>query len=835
MKGMESVGSGRGFVSVAALILMLACLGVVLAMLSRSSQGQLMASRFKQGSQAYHNSDEAVEAVFQRFRAIDNNSDAESLKKKIPENIPANEFCSGDVTCFNASGEIKEPASVRLSDVTEVRVRDSSASTARAIRAPVLQRIGFSGSLKDPRSPTDAGESNNTSHVVLEWSGVPSNAGEIEIRRASSSDAGSKDPILRSRGINTKPSVARALLADPSVDWEFVARVDAGSTKYVDKTSSDFKAGTILVYAVKATNKNPLNLDSAYADPKAIEINDGTPSGDAAVKDIIGKAVSTEIVGGVGGGSEWCKTEISGSCLSAQPAFAVAYDGWDGKGDGKPGGIDDKGVFQGSSRYTCNEKRGCYRCPNDQTTGSYQWKWMWSSWDWTGSGCKERCPSTAIQCFYGGSRQCIESGAAFGQRAQEAGCFSTDSRRTKAVPVDGSKNVTSDPGAAVGYCYIHDKDKSPLPDDDSFARGCAGEGRIKAAGGSIAERCDAPGTEKPYSSYSPSPHPGVVDIRSCTTCEAKKGSDWHFAASSSCLASASHDKCYQDCSKTSVPACSTGWRTDVPGSCTPKACDGNVVQPPVCTQSCAGVAVPTCPAGWKTTTAGRCVENRGGAYTIVPPVCTQSCAGAAIPSCSSGWKTTAAGTCTERTGTTYLINPPVCTQSCSGAGIPSCPSGWKTESSGSCTERTGTTYSVSSPVCTQTCSGFNAYCSSQPTASTGQCRERYGTSRLETAPSCTSCSALHGSGSWVYSASCSQPDACRQSCSGYADFDCSSLESTPYGQALRKAYKNGYWSMASSGCRENACGSASVGPTQCNYYGGAGVLRGSSSGWGYWR
>jgi hypothetical protein len=548
-----------GFIALATMVLMLASLGVVTAILYRSTQGQVLVGRLKAGDQAYQKTDTTVESVLQRFRDADagkNEGDSGiNFSLRVPENIVASEFCASMV-CYDRDGaDISADAKAVLSQVERISVEGKSGSATRSIQAPVLERIMKNDppTVDDasPRSvgPADALESLNTNDVAIEWGTLtPSQLGLIDqlvIRRASTKRE--SDEKLCGENSDSDCSMDNELdddertFANTKLYWYQVGTITHAQltqaspvTKFIDKEAGNFPPGTVLAYTIKATNKDPLKLDSPYSKIRSIKIGESVGDTDLSEAD----RVTTVLASGGGALNESCKTDIgakmstTNACQTFQPEYAIAYNGYDGLSDGKPGGTDDKGMSI-NAQYTCHTGHECSRCPKDKTTGGYAWKWMWSSWEYNFSQnrCVEKCADAAPdgmkapQCWYGTATDCAKN-PSVGPRTDPT-CNRNDSVRTVQRTVDASKSIISnDPTKAVGYCFVFDKNR--LPGDSSFAQACntiGGGYQSNVMKGSFAanvtEQCDALGNDKPYTSYAPAPHPGVSDTRTCVPCAVK--------------------------------------------------------------------------------------------------------------------------------------------------------------------------------------------------------------------------------------------------------------------------------------------------------------------------
>jgi hypothetical protein len=262
-------------------MILFACLGVLMALAYRSVQGQMAVAKFRQGSQAYQGSDQAAEFFLQKLRSVDNDSNRD-FENMIPQNIPAHVFCREyGATCFDGDVALTDAADLSLSEVDEIKASASSASTVRAVRAPLPLRVDFGQRLGDISFDAASG------HATLTWTvpaAVAEEVGGFEIRRARSDEPGRSGRAVESAGtdINDNETKAGELLRNADVKWRHVALVavdsgvdEPGSLRkytYVDTEAGRFEAGSVAAYAIKATNKKPLMLDSLYTAPKAVKI-----------------------------------------------------------------------------------------------------------------------------------------------------------------------------------------------------------------------------------------------------------------------------------------------------------------------------------------------------------------------------------------------------------------------------------------------------------------------------------------------------------------------------------------------------------------------------------
>jgi hypothetical protein len=250
--------SEKGFIAATTMILMISMLSIVMAMLYRSTQGNLGAISLKKSNQAYQNSDSGSEIVLQNFRVLDQGTDTDvgltgvNSANKIPENTTANSFCTTLVACYDNTGtKIADPSAVKLSDVFQLSVSNTTASTTRAILVSVPQRLitptpsNFRATLVSPPG----------NKITVSWDLITDpDADKIEVRRAKLSGQAASNP-----------AELRALLSDTSLQWKQVgSRGDIGTT--IDVTDTSVPSGSY-VYTLKLTNKNSLRLNSLYATP----------------------------------------------------------------------------------------------------------------------------------------------------------------------------------------------------------------------------------------------------------------------------------------------------------------------------------------------------------------------------------------------------------------------------------------------------------------------------------------------------------------------------------------------------------------------------------------
>ena len=591
----------KGFISAATMIIMTASLGIALTVLYRSVQGQSIVSNLKQSNQAYQDSDTNAESALQKFRKIDEGTYSGvglEAAKKIPENTLAEAFCSNNgITCYKngaSGGTVKITSTDMLSSVTRISAEGSTASTTRAIQAPVLDRVDtLDTTLLDvPASSTAV--NTNTNAVQITWD-IPNaaaleNIEKIEIRRASSMNSsttsgGTADFVSCS---GTALCSSTLSLSNKDLNWYQLGTVkadgassiinDASLVKtsatlscdlmvvpktctYVDNDAPRFPKGTILAYTIKATNKNPLKRDSLYSNPKTIKIREnGTDSQGSANAITSGAAV-------VGSTGELCKTDVGAkqttpdSCQTIRPAYAKSgdYDGFDGKGNtvssmsplpsfATPSIVSGHSIVS-PNQFTCNSGRGCYRCPDDgRISGSPATEW-WNLFSWepnsNGTVCIQKCNGTpnvingtvvtsCSESSMGGPRAAITT-------APNGALTATNSDR---LVVDGSKNIARTASIGNQYCYA--MRISAVPTDIAFSTGCntvsvssgssAKKVMLKDATHDVTQVCEEtdPAATKPYPSYSPFPHRGIHDTRTCVDCATLHGNvGWVYDSGSS--------------------------------------------------------------------------------------------------------------------------------------------------------------------------------------------------------------------------------------------------------------------------------------------------------------
>ena len=278
----NTVLHNRGFISVAALLIMMASLSVVMAIVYRSAQGGVITRNLKQSNQAYQQGDYVVEKLIQDIQEVDNNSYL-GLDTKIPDGISALPICNAvSGVCYTIGSHPVTDNTVMINDVMQVSASSNVSGTERSLQVPVPERVPI---------PTITDVTGTTTGLVLvaipgkvtiSWKALESYTDtenqnklkqydKLEVRRAeitTADDALSPDELL----------------SKTDLTWERVGdRVDAGAatssptaegtivpsdTTLVDDTT--VSAGKTYAYIIKATNKNPLKLDSYYSLPEKI-------------------------------------------------------------------------------------------------------------------------------------------------------------------------------------------------------------------------------------------------------------------------------------------------------------------------------------------------------------------------------------------------------------------------------------------------------------------------------------------------------------------------------------------------------------------------------------
>lgn len=291
----------NGFISAATMILMLASLGIVVSILYRSTQGQHIAGKFKQSNQAYQNGDQSLEEALHVLHQIDKATSAVVIGSgsdvdaslRIPENISARSFCGAARVCWDGSDPIVKidpnDSAARLSDVAKISVEGGVESVTRAVRTSTVPRIASPSGL-DMSPVSDPPGSLTITWPVFSGSDVD----KIEIRRASDADSQTK----LSNGVSEFESCSKVEPTDPPCDkkfattsdaelrnpernWIKIGEVDAACTEtlcsFTDVDASKFNPGTVLAYAIKATNKDPLHLDSLYSNIRMVKLTATPP------------------------------------------------------------------------------------------------------------------------------------------------------------------------------------------------------------------------------------------------------------------------------------------------------------------------------------------------------------------------------------------------------------------------------------------------------------------------------------------------------------------------------------------------------------------------------
>lgn len=243
----------KGFLSIATILLMITSLGLVVTMLYRSTQGNIIAGTLKHSNQAYQYGDSLAEKILQDFRSFDNGQfDTASIDstKKIPENVSALDFCVSPIVCYDSMGARITDPNVKLNAIAQVSASNTTSSVTRAIQASVPQRI----STPQPNITASV----LVTGVHVSWNSIIDTDAElIEIRRARLYTSAQQDES------------AEQLLTDTSLDWTVVDTVPLTDTSIDD---TDVVASYTYAYTLKITNNSPLMLDSLYATPKKVTV-----------------------------------------------------------------------------------------------------------------------------------------------------------------------------------------------------------------------------------------------------------------------------------------------------------------------------------------------------------------------------------------------------------------------------------------------------------------------------------------------------------------------------------------------------------------------------------
>ncbi len=251
--------SEKGFLTIATVILMVASMSIIMTLLYRSAQENLLVSNIKKSNASYATSDYSLEiALHQVFEYYED--PANSATTKIPQGVGnvASACAGSSVACYTASGNkiTTTDTSLRLTSVSRLET-----STLWDGKTP----IRFIQADVPPRVPTpsvtnfSAVQVGGSSNVKISWDMISDSSdiySEVEVRRAELTGA--------QIGVVTE-SERQALLSDPSIDWKIVDTRKVKNTTQITDTTS--QSGKTYTYILKATNRKPMMLDSLYITP----------------------------------------------------------------------------------------------------------------------------------------------------------------------------------------------------------------------------------------------------------------------------------------------------------------------------------------------------------------------------------------------------------------------------------------------------------------------------------------------------------------------------------------------------------------------------------------
>lgn len=257
----------KGFITVAALILMIASVSIILAMAYRANQGELSAISLKKSNQSFQGSDNAAEIALRSFRKFDDGNDtfasgAIKSKERIPENTSAKAFCDSiSINCYIATGNaLISGTATPMSRIASVS--NKNVTGTRAIQTNLPQRV--ERPVADIRTTILAGPD-----IKLEWG---SGTGGTEPIKDPATNGYDKIVIRRTElNASTKDKSPTSWLSDTSLQWDVIATLPLSDVEYTD-TDPAIGSGKIFAYTLKVTNKDPLSLDSPYVTPQKIDL-----------------------------------------------------------------------------------------------------------------------------------------------------------------------------------------------------------------------------------------------------------------------------------------------------------------------------------------------------------------------------------------------------------------------------------------------------------------------------------------------------------------------------------------------------------------------------------
>jgi hypothetical protein len=263
----------EGSITLAAILITFIALSVLIALMYRGIQGHSLVHTSGRSNQMYQKSDSGIEMLLQDVRLIDDGKSAGGVNgaSMIPENISAYPFCiSSRVKCWKLdqiTGNLNSlDAHTKLSEVVMIATKsnDFLSGATRAVQAPLPARVSA------PSTPSVAVS------PPLYTSCTPPPCGtctkifigyNVAVNWNADDGSGEKD------GVKLRRTTPSASATSDSVSW---GEIYAG-TLNGGMTDSDVAPYQSYSYILKATNKNPLRLDSLYAGPVSVTIPPPAP------------------------------------------------------------------------------------------------------------------------------------------------------------------------------------------------------------------------------------------------------------------------------------------------------------------------------------------------------------------------------------------------------------------------------------------------------------------------------------------------------------------------------------------------------------------------------
>ena len=266
-----------GFITVAALILMLASVGIVLAMVNRSSQGARLARNAKAGNQTLQDSNGIIENALKDIQKIDVGVETVSgfnATERIPENIQAATLCSKldggkPLNCYKFVGGVASlitatDTTTMLSEVAIIETKAINAS--RAIQATLPTRV-----LRPDAADVKLLAKINGAKIDLSWQKIGNPEPGVVIQ---------KQIILRRAKISaTQLSAFNAdaseILHDTTLKWVDVVKQSSTPNAILNINTTSFTDDDTVpsgeyLYTLKVTNNTSPHLDSLYITPTHI-------------------------------------------------------------------------------------------------------------------------------------------------------------------------------------------------------------------------------------------------------------------------------------------------------------------------------------------------------------------------------------------------------------------------------------------------------------------------------------------------------------------------------------------------------------------------------------